>query len=331
MNVDKIIQNIENIGSGDFSSFEIQLATYGMRIATSEVYHYTSPEGFREIIGGKNNCLRFTRSVCLNDSSEGKYIEQIYESSIKKLLDTKSISNEFFDEIKGIRPETIEEVERDTTDEEKERYNEWEKINKSGLPAPEKHYSWKECDTYICCFSKSRDSLPMWNYYSKNDRYEGYNIGFHTGLGWGFYDNAFDVVYSEEEQTQLIEAVVIKAYDVYQKDGDCQKAKQAITYCLTSWRFMFKHSYFQHEEEVRAIYHLPRDRQPHDKPKIEFRTKNGMIIPYVELPFEKQAVSNVTIAPLVTEEIAVETAKQFLVEKGYPHQLVFKSKIPIRY
>ena len=31
---------------------------------------------------------------------------------------------------------------------------------------------------YVCCFSLERDTLPMWNYYTKDTSNKGYNIGF---------------------------------------------------------------------------------------------------------------------------------------------------------
>jgi hypothetical protein len=82
---------------------------------------------------------------------------------------------------------------------------------------------------------------------------------------------------------------------------------------------------------VRAIYHFPKDGISNNAQEIKFLTKNGLIIPFVELPFGKQAVSDVMIAPLIKDEIAKKTTEQFLVSKGYTNCFVRTSKIPIRF
>ena len=314
-------------------------ANYPAYVGNREIYHYTSPIGFQGII--ENKSLWFTRSDCLNDYSEGLYIEQVYKNSIVGLRSSNDINDDFFELIKDIRPKNTQLIGRTTTQEEKERFEGLQKSDKeqSCFPVPEKCFSLRECDTYICCFSKSQDSLPMWNYYSKSGRYEGYNIGFHCGTGWGFCSDTevFHVVYSESDQTRLIQAMVKRAYKFWQSGGDCQEAKSTITECLSNWQFMFKHPSFQHEEEVRAIYYRPIDDNELDKlPSVHFRTSNGMIIPYIELEFgiddpNNECVFSVTVAPLIKDKIATETTKQFLVSQGFPYQIVDNSKIPIRF
>lgn len=36
-----------------------------------------------------------------------------------------------------------------------------------------------EDETFVCCFSLDQDSLPMWNYYTKEAHHQGYNIEFN--------------------------------------------------------------------------------------------------------------------------------------------------------
>lgn len=36
----------------------------------------------------------------------------------------------------------------------------------------------EERQTFVCCFSIEEDSLPMWNYYTKETNSQGYNIEF---------------------------------------------------------------------------------------------------------------------------------------------------------
>lgn len=72
-----------------------------------------------------------------------------------------------------------------------------------------------ECDRYLCSFSKNKDSLAMWNYYSKGNKYEGFNIGFYPYsikeslkklLGDKEAEfHIYPVIYSRSEQKRLIE------------------------------------------------------------------------------------------------------------------------------
>jgi len=36
-------------------------------------------------------------------------------------------------------------------------------------------------ETYVCCFSKKRDSLPMWNYYLKGDNMRDLTLALTVG------------------------------------------------------------------------------------------------------------------------------------------------------
>lgn len=47
---------------------------------------------------------------------------------------------------------------------------------------------------------------------------------------------------------------------------------------------IFKSSCFKHEEEVRAILTVPKSNQ---KFEVKYREKNGYIIPYIALAFQK--------------------------------------------
>ncbi len=40
-------------------------------------------------------------------------------------------------------------------------------------------YNSSEVQTFVCCFSLEEDSLPMWNYYTKEINNQGYNIEFN--------------------------------------------------------------------------------------------------------------------------------------------------------
>ncbi len=107
------------------------------------IYHYTSPEGLKGIFD--TSSLFASDMYFLNDSSEGMYVISLIEENIDRLCKSEN---------------------------ELKRYVEKElRLIKSG--------KWQEqIHNYIISFSQNGDSLEMWNYYTKGNSIQGYNIGF---------------------------------------------------------------------------------------------------------------------------------------------------------
>lgn len=71
-------------------------------------------------------------------------------------------------------------------------------------------------DTYLCCFSRETDLLPMWNYYSKSQHYEGYNIGFmsdifkeHQSYERGYSIQLKRVLYTNKEKDEILDKIIL--------------------------------------------------------------------------------------------------------------------------
>lgn len=65
--------------------------------------------------------------------------------------------------------------------------------------------------------------------------------------------------------------------------------------------------------------------------KYEFTAKNGLIIPFLLVKFDYDAINNITIS-LVTEfEIAKESIRELLNKKSNNKIQINKSSIPIRF
>ncbi len=196
---------------------------------------------------------------------------------------------------------------------------------------------------YICSFSKNQDSLAMWNYYSKDSKYEGYNIGFYSVeikeafnhfFGSGNSGQVFSVIYDKKEQQELIETFLLEILEYYSVTRK-ERIKLEISKQLANWSLIFKSKYFQHEDEVRVIISIPQNAKTHSSLCVKYRNNFGYIIPYIELPFEKDYVSDVCIGPLQCTEKQKETQKNILQERlkanSYNNSRVSYSKIPIRY
>lgn len=116
----------------------------GYKISTegaTDIYHYTSSSAIISIL--EHSELRFTDRNFMNDKSEGTYTKNLALSMLEK--------NEV-----DVDPKFSKAVR----DKLKEKQG-------NGL------------ETYSCSFSLNKDSLCLWNYYSKDASSKGYNIHFH--------------------------------------------------------------------------------------------------------------------------------------------------------
>ena len=125
--------------------------------------HYTSPESLERILLEEKVCLRFTRADCLNDASEGVYIERLFNIVCKLLRDDDGVSEKYYEFLLNVKTIAMKNYEEHLG-------------NLVPLSVIKNYYINKV--VYLCCFSYSEDSLPMWNYYVKSNRYRGYSISF---------------------------------------------------------------------------------------------------------------------------------------------------------
>ena len=99
---------------------------------------------------------------------------------------------------------------------------------------------------------------------------------------------------------------------------------------LNNCSLIFKNSSFQHEEEIRAVITIPKEIKER-RFEIKYRPVNGYIVPYIEVPFPKEIIKEITIGPLLKDKIALNTVIDLLKSRGYDSVEVLNSNIPIRY
>lgn len=300
------------------------------------VFHYTSPDGLLGILGKDGPTLRFSQYNSLNDTTEGIHIIEIYRCVCKELLDEGEIDSSFCNLIYDIVP----------IDEEIFIYDQisFNTIYKTNSPTSlaDRCIS-KRYQKYICCFSKNRDSLPMWNYYTKGNQYEGYNIEFcfhktetfdiQSDSGNEYHFELCSVTYLDKEKKVLIRKVVKKLYEFAQQDPQedvFSEIKYLLSEFLKHLSLKFKQEYFQHEEEVRAILTVPEDSTQFE---VKYRSNAGYIVPYIEISFPREIVRGITVGPLLNDKTALENIKRFAKDRGYiiNDKDIQSSGIPIRY
>lgn len=279
------------------------------KLANTMLYHYTTPEGLLGILQENEVKLHFTKFTALNDKMEGKVLQKRFLDIFERLYHEGKIE-------KG----ELEKLE-DCVSFEMGRF-----IHLIG----EKVEEFNSEDTFVCSFSKAQDSLPMWNYYVKDGSYQGYNIGFKNPYICSrlsderlIYDvfRLSPIIYSEKQ----LEESLRKYVDTI--DWTREDFWVYFIQILCNGVLEHKMECFSHEQEVRMIYTASKE----EKKDIKYKVKNGVLVPYLELKFDKAAIEEITVGPLIEQDLAVKNLREFLEQRGYSDVDIKVSEIPIRY
>lgn len=280
---------------------------------------------FLSILFGDPNSLTLwaSRYDVLNDTSEGNIAFDVYQKVCKKIKETHNVQID----LNSIHPSKTVLMNSKVQD----------KIKNIRT----------ECSRYVCCFSKESDQLSMWRYYTKNNVYEGYNIGLNAEvLNSSFLQryqadtismDIYPVIYDIHEQEQLVEKFLCNVLDKYNQTDDIS-VRYVISNQLTKWALLFKGEQFKHECEVRAIINIKEPSLQKDFPFVAKYRNNGMcIIPYVEVKFDKNCVSSIMCGPQNWSEDQrtqqIKHIDKILKKENYALEsnLIHTSAVPIRY
>ncbi|MDD5102542.1 MAG: DUF2971 domain-containing protein [Endomicrobiaceae bacterium] len=285
----------------------------------NKIYHYTNPESLIGILNEKKISFWFSKYDCLNDCLEGQEMIKHYRSACKELKNNGLIDKIFYDVISGLKPG-------------KKMFC----STKDGAIKIEPI----EYDSYICCFSQDNDSLDLWRYYARNNKYEGYNIGCKSKI---FEELVVDIRFGDDDKKYHMDRLQKVIYDDNEKKEyykeqiiACYKSKQSVKFIcfllsqiLLYTQLIFKHKCFKSEKEIRAVMCIPKENSGYD---IKYRIRNGIVVPYIEVVIDnKEYLSDITIGPLINDDIAKNNLEQYLNANGYKNVKVQKSGLPIRF
>lgn len=312
-------------------------------ISLAPLWHYTSGSGLMGIIRndpsehGKMH-FWFTRSDCLNDSSEGSHILNLYQSVCKTLFEEKKISTTFFDLIKGLSISTHQLINFPVPP--RDGYTHESVLDSVG------------CDAFICCFSLKEDSLDMWRYYSKGnggyglkcapflfDKYKMYEYSGYEKNATFSMIRSYKVIYQNAEKEKILREIILDTYSAYQNanDTEAEKVENAqgfIRYALKTFQFQFKHECYATEQEYRFVFYRPYSKPQkleNELPPVKFRSQNGVIIPYIDIVVEDGAsyLSEVLISPYIESDFALATTHEYMDQCGFSC-LTRRSTLPVR-
>ena len=307
------------------------------------LYHYTNSSGLLGIIRNSSEekgklHLWFSRSDCLNDPSEGCHIILLYKKICKNLVNDGQIDKSYYD--------LVSELE----------------LSKSvffSYPLPEENKNTRssmldctDCEAYICSFSLAEDSLDLWRYYAKEN--DGYCLKFSpykfkAKRDYSFLEynenvifsniQGFSVIYDDKEKEKMISELLIDTYNLYQNRYNFKLENERFTNFLVNilkkYQFRFKHECYSSEKEYRYVFYRPMKKPTdlkNELPKINYRAKNGLIIPYLDIEIEKDAhyLREIMISPFNKNESAKDTLTDYVTNCGFGEIKISKSELPVR-
>ncbi|MDD3138483.1 MAG: DUF2971 domain-containing protein [Lachnospiraceae bacterium] len=299
-----------------------------------EVYHYTSPENFLSILKYKK--LWFSDSQFMNDRSEYVYIKEIFERAAKGTTHETKIGedkNRFVDEILGFP---------------------YGGLMPKPLPKGKKGFSRGLLFTryYLLCASLTPDNHSLWNYYIKNNRFQGYNIGIAVN---SFIETIFQptwklthgfVNYNREMQIRQLHRQIVELSKQFEEniqsgknELDCVEHYQEELAGYLLQRCMFyKSPAFSHENEYRFVIEAPAITVDTGGTKsvVDYHVGgHGLIVPHLEVKFEpEKIVNNITLAPMMEREVAKQGVHRLwanILDNSKSQITVNFSQIDVRY
>lgn len=300
------------------------------------LWHYTSVDSFIKIVNGKQ--LRFTDCLFLNDIGEFNYIFQV----LKEYVKTRRKHADYVEYLTGI-------IDSDN-------YDFVPSLNKT-----KNGYKFTSGRYYILSGSSDSDSLPLWTYYSKTGKYDGYSLKIDISRVFHNFKKyeqgtiyAGKVEYNLHNQIEIIENTIdaivsfnegqIKKLDknslseeeyFYQlnmlKDESDAEALDFLNAC----RLFFKNSKFAFESELRIAVLVSLEEINGNKCNAAFTSVNGVIKPSIGLSIESEfPIVSLNVGPMIDKKLAIMGIKRLFdgadlkIDKDF---VIEKSKINIRY
>lgn len=281
---------------------------------SDKVYHYTSAEGLKGII--ENNCLWFSDIEYLNDETEIKYVYNIILDLIKD--NNLNLHERLYQFI----------------------INRCDYINCSNYFKSELNIALND-RYYIASFSNKRDSLTLWNNYTKSINNTGYNIGFNrSNLLTSIKVNNIDkndnyihgnVIYSKNKQLKMLKDLINKFNELYLETFEEHLLFQYLGISLKVYSLFFKKECFKEEDEYRIVIDKKQDIQARDISS-SFRVHKGLFIPYIKPSLDKECIEEIYISPTIKEKLYNASVERMLNRYDYPDGIdVINSEIPLRY
>lgn len=302
-------------------------------------YHYTSQEGFKNIIKEDGIHLWFTDARFLNDALELEECNILFKTIVEEMYSKDEISDSLYEIIKDLRASFtgIKFCDAEVAPNHTECG--------ASYTISVKMESFKK-EFFVCCFSKEKDSLPMWNYYLKNSD-NGYAIGIDLDKidltkchikdceaptsCFRLDKERIELIYDRSSKEFKLKDIIKGINDNMSKD-DIEKA---VLKSLSDLSLSFKDEHFEYEHEVRLFVESKFETDSMEA--LKYRFGYGLTIPYIEVIIsDKTLLKAVSVSPQIglntDNGLLVEELRKYLSRLGYKHYVdLLCSEIPLRY
>lgn len=239
------------------------------KVEEKVLYHYTKSNGINGILN--NNCFWATKNDFLNDPNEFLYINKIIRRVCLDLLYDEELTEMLLTDVVG---------ETDANGE-----------------------------YFVLSFSCCRDSITMWAEFGNAN---GYNIGFDSNEIIKRIEEANQVeyhgmvIYDSNIQSSLIQDIIntnlpagMSLLDIARIGKENNKDVRYCSFCeafreaTAVYAMFFKDEAFMQEREYRFVF------GKNEETKINFRVRDGYIIPYISIPLSdmRLPVTEIVVAP----------------------------------
>ena len=208
-----------------------------------------------------------------------------------------------------------------------------------------KYKKMSAINTFVLSLSMEQDALILWNNYGKN---EGYNLGLclKTLLDDLNNDNVEivkdsvcqlihgRVIYEINEQKKILSTLFYAYHKLYRykqkigiKNAENDGSVVKIWTTIMLYSSLMKSDLHRIENEFRILLTVPDDSEA-----IEFRSRNGLILPYIKMRFDNfNSLAKITIGPKIDDKITEETLKYFIEKKIKKEILIETSALKLRF
>ena len=144
------------------------------------------------------------------------------------------------------------------------------------------------------------------------------------------------ILYDDIDKEQIVEYIIMESYQNTEESLD-QRYSDLMTNVLPL-RLVMKKNCFSYEKEIRLVIDYSEvnknESDIYDIGEIQFRNKNGIIIPFFDVTFkEKRVFKSCNLAPTMPYDLSRTGLETMLKTNGYALEEVSidKSTIPVRY
>lgn len=287
------------------------------------LYHYTSAEGLRGILGGE---FWITESHFLNDITEFHVATDVFAEIIESNLNDMATKER-------IKKAVYKSLELFTSDDIQDNEN----------------VGYDGC--YVISFCLDKDSILMWSEYSD---FCGYCIEFDFDKLIHSFSNSTQikhgkVIYEHEEQVSMMQQIIendffqsqslfpyVSSWEDFASINDKQLAHFSLHMATVVhlYNMFFKKECFSGENEYRFVFSCNHNKEIIEDSKKEeqyFRIKDNVLIPFVKKKLSSlDSVNSILIGPKNNSDIAEKGVKHFLRYHKIKAK-VEKSVMPLRY